>query len=53
MNSKMSEKGSVTEHIIDTQNATKYTEFFSWGSDKFGQLGLAQDVDFTKDEKQR
>ena len=49
----MSEKAQVTEHIIDTQNATKYTEFFSWGSDKFGQLGLAQDVDFGQDEELR
>ena len=30
------EKQAVTEQIINRDDSNKYTEFFSWGSDKFG-----------------
>ena len=35
------------------KDASKYTEFFSWGSDQFGQLGLAEDVDFENTDKRK
>ena len=43
----------VTEQVINRDDAHKYTEFFSWGSDKFGQLGLAEEVDPDNEDQRR
>ena len=35
------------------EGGVTYTEFFSWGSDMFGQLGLAEDYETEEAEKNR
>ena len=36
--------GLITQEIVQNSNKSDFTEVFSWGSDRFGQLGLGKQV---------
>ncbi len=41
----------LVQSTAEAGELPKYTEFFSWGSDTFGQLGLAQEYESERDEE--